>query len=396
MKTSIFKAKQLPKQGVFQGGNFPPAEDANNLARDPAPEPTNTTTTTPPSSVSTNVYTVFDQTNDVITNSQQTITAALWSGNTGSLTTFFTSSVQTTSQRRYYVDIYDDEPSAEGSAVQFSVAYGNALGSGSSDLGVDNPASLAIYSQYRRLLLNSTTSRFTTAGSGSTDSIYVVNVKRNRVKERLDEGNFELALADISSRDSNATGSVVVGSTVHKLIDDSSIASATLGVSGRAYNIVSGSIDNGVYNSSAPVYYGKFYPDYGVMILDGNVLDQNLSFTTELGSDTEGSNHFALFHSISGSGSPFIGRNTQKITSANYFIRVKNGQYNYSNNPSSLTGSAGQVDTNLLGTNNTGKTYITTIGLYNENRELMAVAKLSKPLYKSFDTEHLIRVKLDY
>ena len=367
MKTLISKLKQLPRQGQ-PGAPFP----------------------------STDTFTGFDPDEDIVTNQQQIITSPLWSNDTGSLSTFFTSSDQTTSQRRYYADIYNNTPSAEDSAVQFSVAYGNALGSGSSDLGIDNPASKAIYSQYRRLLLNSTTSRFTTAGSGSTDSIYVVNVKRNRVKERLDEGNFELALADISSRDSNATGSVVVGSTVHKLIDDSSIASATLGVSGRAYNIVSGSIDNGVYNSSAPVYYGKFYPDYGVMILDGNVLDQNLSFTTELGSDTEGSNHFALFHSISGSGSPFIGRNTQKITSANYFIRVKNGQYNYSNNPSSLTGSAGQVDTNLLGTNNTGKTYITTIGLYNENRELMAVAKLSKPLYKSFDTEHLIRVKLDY
>ena len=42
------------------------------------------------------------------------------------------------------------------------------------------------------------------------------------------------------------------------------------------------------------------------------------------------------------------------------------------------------------------KSYITTIGLYNEDNELVAVAKLSVPILKSFDTETLIKVKLDF
>ena len=45
---------------------------------------------------------------------------------------------------------------------------------------------------------------------------------------------------------------------------------------------------------------------------------------------------------------------------------------------------------------NDPKTYITTVGLYNENNELVAVAKLSVPILKSFDTETLIKVKLDF
>ena len=45
---------------------------------------------------------------------------------------------------------------------------------------------------------------------------------------------------------------------------------------------------------------------------------------------------------------------------------------------------------------NDSKTYITTVGLYNENNELVAVAKLSVPVLKSFDTETLIKVKLDF
>ena len=344
---------------------------------------------------SNQTYNTFNLAEDVVNNVKETVTAGLWSDNLGSLTTYFTASDQSLSQRRYYVDIYQDTPAADGAAVQFSLAYGNAVGSGSSNLGTQQtPASKAIYSQYRNLLLESTATRFTTTNSGSTDSIYIVNIKRNRVKERLDEGNFELPLLAISSRATNATGSVSVSGTQITLIDDSSIASATIGSSGRVYNIVSGSISSGVYTSATPVYYGKFYPDHGVMILDGNKLDQVLAYDTNLTSDSEGNNHFAMFHSISGSASGFQARNSQKITSTHYFVRIKNGQYNFSNNPTYTTGSDGVLaQSTFIGD---PKTYITTIGLYNSRQELLAVAKLSQPLLKSFSREALVRVKLDY
>ena len=350
-------------------------------------------------------YTKFDTVNDVISNQIETVTAGLWSDNVASLETFFTSSTQTTSQRRYYVDVYHKATTATGSAVQFSLAFGHALGSGSDSQGqLNDSPSKAIYSQYRQLLLSPTDTRFTTAGSGSTDYIYVVNFKRNRLKERLDAGNWELPLISISSRATNATGSVATGSNIISLIDDSSISSATIGDSGKVYNIVSGSINSGVFNSTAPVYYGLAYPDYGTLILDGKMLDQQLGFATNTGSSSEGNNHFVLFHSISGSSyftNPatsdnygFLARNSEKVTSTHYFVRVKNAEYNFSNNPSYVTGSVGQVaQSTFIGD---PKTYITTVGLYNDSQELLAVAKLSKPLLKSFQREALIRVKLDF
>ena len=170
------------------------------------------------------------------------------------------------------------------------------------------------------------------------------------------------------------------------------------------FNIVSGSINKGIHNPSAPVYYGLAYPDHGVLILDGTKLDANLGFQTNTGSSSEGNNHFRLYHALSGSGAftnpatsdtyGFLARNSENVTSTHYFVRIKNAEYNFSNNPSYTTGSVGSFSqTSFVGD---PKVYITTVGLYNDSRELLAVAKLSKPLLKSFSREALIRVKLDY
>ena len=351
------------------------------------------------------VFTKFDTVNDVVKNQVEVVTGGVWSDGIASLTTEFTSSTQTNTQRSYYVDVYQSNPSTTGSAVQYSLAFGHALGSGSNSQGqLEDSPSKAIYSQYRQLLLPANQTRFTTAGSGSTDYVYVLNFKRDRIKERLDVGNWELPLISISSRATNATGSVVTGSSIIKLIDDSTISSGTNTVAGKVYNIVSGSINSGVFNVSSPTYYGMVYPDHGTLVLDGKMLDQRLGFATVTGSSVEGNNHFVLFRSISGSSfftDPatsdkygFQARNSEKVSSTHYFVRIKNAEYNFSNNPSYITGSVGQIaQTTFVGD---PKTYITTVGLYNDRQELLAVAKLSKPLLKSFQREALIRVKLDF
>ena len=93
-------------------------------------------------------YTKFDTVNDVVANQIETVTPGMWSDNLASLTTYFTSSTQTTTQRRYYVDVYQDTPTADGAATQFALAFGHALGSGSDSQGqLNDSPSKAIYSQ---------------------------------------------------------------------------------------------------------------------------------------------------------------------------------------------------------------------------------------------------------
>jgi hypothetical protein len=123
------------------------------------------------------VFTTLDPANDIVTTENELVTAGVWSDSISSLTTFFSSSVQTESQRRYYLDVYQKNPLATGAAVQFAVAYGHAAGSGSDSQGqLNDSATKAVYSQYRSLLLAPNDTRFTTL-SGSTDSIYVINFK---------------------------------------------------------------------------------------------------------------------------------------------------------------------------------------------------------------------------
>jgi len=76
------------------------------------------------------------------------------------------------------------------------------------------------------------------------------------------------------------------------------------------------------------------------------------------------------------------------------YLSIKNAEYNFSNNPSYVTGSVGQIAESTFISD--PKTYITTVGMYNNDQQLLAIAKLSKPLLKSFQREALIRVKLDF
>ena len=76
-----------------------------------------------------------------------------------------------------------------------------------------------------------------------------------------------------------------------------------------------------------------------------------------------------------------------------YFCRASHNEFNYSANPTYLSDSEIRVkDVGL----DQPISYITTVGLYSANNELLAVAKVSEPLKKTPDTELTLRVRLDY
>ena len=92
-------------------------------------------------------------------------------------------------------------------------------------------------------------------------------------------------------------------------------------------------------------------------------------------------------------GNDFEARRTENISTQHFFVRATNREFNYSNNPT-------YVDANGFFTEPTfeidPQTFVTTVGLYNDSNELIAVAKTSQPIVKSFDREVLIKVKLSF
>jgi len=355
------------------------------------------------------IFTSFNTAQDIVTNQTTLVTSGLFSGNAATMSAAYTGSIQSAASKGYYYDVWNSD-SVTGES-QFSVTYGHRKGSGSSAAGTLNDSpSRAIYSQYRLLLLNPGDTTFTFGDGISSDSIYALNLNRARIKDKLDPGNWQLSLAALSGSghtNNNHTGSNVkpLNTSFITLIDDSGQTQQTnLSGAGRVYNIVSGSITAGVYNTAAPKYYGLAYPDMGILILNDLALNASASFNTVTGSNIAGDNAWKLYTSISGAMSygrtnanpelAFAGRNEESITSTHFFVRIKNGEYNFSNNPSFTTGSFGDLAQPTFV--NDPKVYITTIGMYNNRQELLAVAKLSKPILKSFQSEALIKVKLDF
>ena len=381
-------------------------------------------------------FTEFNPLSDVVSNVKSKVSSPLWTdiagtGKTGTLTAFYTNSAADgftvpadptlSDTLPYYMNVYDENPDVAATTASaqsnFAIAYGHKDGNGiwnnsESTYKFQYPTR-AIYSQYQGLLIGYNDPKFTVDG-GDIDDIIVFNINRARIKEKLDPGNWQITLQEPGADSSHSL----------ELIDDSGQglsafggANNTLAGGGsRVFQVVSGSInmsdDHADFGKKVgDQVYGLVYPDAGIILLDPakiTAAHSNASGTagggvgltmyrTALSSESDGANNLTnlanLFNSLK-SGSFFRARSEEEVTSTHYFCRIQNRDYNFSNNPTYFTSSDGSF-TNAAFFKDP-KSYITTVGLYNDNNELLAVAKLSKPLLKDFSREAVIKVKLDF
>jgi len=351
--------------------------------------------------------------NSDIINSVDSQTGTLWSGNQPRLTEMYTSSVQSSSNSgQYYIHVYQTASTDSTAAVQFDIAYADEQGSGSLDynaLVTGKSPSSTIFGQYQNIALGDDTDPFI-FGNYSSSYFYAIAIERARYKESLALGVMSLSLSG-SSGTGPASPAAGGGETLH-LTDNSRISTGNVfGNAGRVYQVVSGS-EGAVYtglnsNGFTPDSgsYGLFLPDVGIVLLNAAALDGDQPFATDGGislgtlrnPNQNDNNMSRLNGAISQSvfsGNFFRLNSQETLASDFYFVRAQNSEFNYSSNPSFVSGSTGQVLWNTM--YNNPQTFITTVGLYNDSNELCAVAKLSRPLVKDFTKELLVRVKLDY
>jgi len=161
-------------------------------------------------------------------------------------------------------------------------------------------------------------------------------------------------------------------------------------------------------------YAGVIYYQAGVAVLTSSILQttssgggylvgqplyESIKFTGEAAAG-ESTRASLTGSQISSSANHFRHRitnlqfnNTTELNSTIYFCRANHSEFNYSSNPTYLSNSKIRVKTR---SSDDPVAYITTVGLYNDNNELMATAKLSEPLKKSPANEFTIRARLDY
>ncbi len=352
------------------------------------------------------------QQNDIV-NDTQKVGTSTFSNNVNNLTQVFTSSVQAdftspTSSGAFFIDVFNEHTSSSSTEKQFSVAYAHRDGSGSlnftNDTGAKGKSATGVtYAQYRNLVFGDELTDFTFNDFTPRD-FYILNFNRARYKHNLKPGTLNLFLTGSGAPgmlgNTSANNSGI--KTLH-LTDDSVTAtgSATITNIGRQFNIVSGASGVRLGSNTTQVdgsgSYGLFYPDAGLIFLNARAISQSLQIEPAQGDNATPDGHQVLFNSIrNGNGldsSHFIIDSEEKISSQFYFVRARNEQFNYTTNPS-FTDNTGTLNNDSFIDNPT--TFITTIGLYNDANDLVAVAKVSQPITKDFTKEALIRVKLDY
>ena len=348
----------------------------------------------------------FNIADDTIT-TQITVTNGYFDGGVGTLagSNMTTSSLSTTQKNYYYNLQYNSKD-------HFSVTYGHKGGSGSAEESTTvEGTTQAIYKQFYNF--TETDNESIRDGSGwsmvdGTDGttavtqhdVYILAAERLQMKDRLNPGTWTLTLS----------GSDTAGVAKNlELTDDSKTVNAESAPFGPRYNIVSGSAGS-VQTTYDNLTYGFFYPDAGLMVLSANALSSSLGGDKEFitsGSDfvgggtgldpdlrvTDAADNAHKFARSMLLGSVTLRSEEQQYV-YDYFCRAKASEYNLSQNLTFWSGSTYTIRHSDMVTN--PQTFISEVGLYDNQNSLLAVGRLSSPINKNFSSEAIVKVRLTY
>jgi len=363
----------------------------------------------------------------------------------------------------YYLDVFPTVNQTSSADQIFSITYGNTDGYGTSYdeyTNVQIHPTQAVFRQYINALNNgenfsvkSQTSNGGTITSVALSQDFVaLSFNSQKVKDTIDPGQFQMTVTNgsycwkiiddslLNSGSSSDVYNLILGeysstgtTSYWKSGGNGGVTGALLVSGNQAYN---GTISETQYFPSGLIISGSattggiglFYPKSGVIIFNPDFLAYVSQFTSSLTPSipilSESSNYRktapssgdpnrptnqVVYDVIQGKGAnaddQMRVRRSEYVPSRHYFVRIKNREFNYSNNP---TFSYKSPETDANGTfHQKGdikqsefltdpKVYPTTVGLYNSNNELVAVAKLSRPSQKTFTNELLIKVRLDF
>jgi len=273
-------------------------------------------------------------------------------------------------------------------AVGFSTDASSVSSSATSAAALA-PKKVNIYNQMAQVLVGYDTGsnvlkfdadgNFAAGGTKHHDVIFV-NLSRLLVKDEIKKGSFSIVLGTGSAYATPFSNTLTVSDT------------------GAATSYLSNS-PAGEYGllKSGSANVGLIYYQAGIAVLTGSVFGAGSNMTsngTKMEGLLTGSSINATADAVRHRIQNISFNNTTELNSTIFFCRANHNEFNYSSNPTYLSGSKIIVkDNEPL---NLPRSYATTVGLYSPDNELMAVAKVSEPLRKDPTNELTLRVRLDY
>jgi len=274
----------------------------------------------------------------------------------------------------------------------------------SSSTNVQNKQKINIYNEMSQLLvgydITGSIQQFDedgdiAAGGTKIQEAIFVNMARLLTKDEVKKGSF-IFKAQTGSVNSLPTDTLTIndasGSNGYKV-------NSPAGEYGVLYVSAVETVSDPWWDVGDPC--GLIYYQAGIAVLTASVFQNFGTYGVGVSNPLVGSmNAFLTGTAISGNCEAFRNRfnnlaynNTTELNSTIYFCRANHNEFNYSTNPTYLSGSKIVVKNN---TQENPLSYITSIGLYSADNELLAVAKLSEPIKKDPTTELTFRVRLDY
>lgn len=284
-----------------------------------------------------------------------------------------------------------------------------------------------VYRQFAQTLLGDADAQFTAPFSNPATTDYVdeaifVNIKRLFARDRVKPQTFAMQFYTTGVVDSTTSGQ-----PAYSNIDRTSTSgSAILTDAGQGTQFgFGGQVGDVAFSTVSSNIVGNLFYDQGIMVLDAKKVlsgTQHVSGTIDAissgGTAVIGSaagnprakfipdffvsasiddvvDHLASCRFSSGSLTALTFQNVTNINSTLVFCRATADEFNYSSNPT-FTDSDGNIIVIDDPTTDRTFSYITTVGLYDANDNLLAVAKMSRPIEKNDEKDLTFRVRLDF
>ncbi len=323
-----------------------------------------------------------------------------------------------------FESVYDYPYLSSSANHIFDITFGYSSAA-SASANTQNAKKLNIYNQMAQVLMGydsgSNIRKFDSDGllddngAGTMDYCYFLNFSRLLTKDEVKKNTFRLAYYHSGTLD---VGGAAGWKKAHKTLGDYNSANEFRTSPAGDYGLIFTASSTTGYPGNSSV--GLVFYQAGIVVLTSSIFGgsthQSTNNTTpattigkvmvapgataagaSLGSSITTAQTGSTIETLSKS---FRKRlididfnNTIELNSAIYFCRINHNEFNYSSNPTYVSGSKLVVKNNV---NDLPLTYITSVGLYSPDNELLAVAKLSEPIRKDPNTELTLRVRLDY